>query len=176
MASWSTTLLDTVTRQLGGNTQKGMRTARAKSGLAESTCRVHLAIFVEPFLEYLLDGRKTVESRFSIHRRPPFRCVRAGDFVLVKQSAGPIVAVAEVSNVWYYEMDPAAWAFIRSRFSGQLCADSEFWASKSAACYATLMQFSKITPLPPLECGKRDRRGWVVLGALAGGVQIPLFE
>jgi hypothetical protein len=125
---------------------------------------VHLAVFVQPFLQYLLEGRKTVESRFSVHRCPPFRRVRPGDLVLIKQSGGPIVALAEVSHVWFYEMDSNARDFIRSKFSDQLCIDdAEFWDSKSGACYATLMQFSRIEKLDHVSCMKKDRRGWVVL-------------
>src|SRR5256885_16153419 len=63
--------------------------------------RVHLAIFVEPYLSYLLDGRKTVDSRFSVRRTAPYGQVRAGDIVLVKQSGGPAVGVCHVSSDWF---------------------------------------------------------------------------
>ena len=45
---------------------------------------IHLAIFVEPYLTYVLDGKKTVESRFSINRSPPYKKVKSGDIVFVK--------------------------------------------------------------------------------------------
>jgi hypothetical protein len=134
-------------------------------GAGKKEKRIHLAVFVEPFLQFLLEGRKTVESRFSIHRRAPFGCVNSGDLVLIKESGGPVVAVAEVSKVWYYELDESAWDMIRRRFSQQLCVeDPEFWKSKESSCFATLMQFSRIEKLAPLPCSKKDRRGWVVLG------------
>jgi hypothetical protein len=125
---------------------------------------VHLAVFVQPFLQFVLEGRKTVESRFSINRCPPYECVESRDLVLIKQSGGPIVAVAEVSDVWYYELDASAREFIRTRFANQLCIDgTDFWESKSASCYATLIQFSRVEKVEPIPCLKRDRRGWVVL-------------
>ncbi len=125
---------------------------------------IHLAVFVEPFLQFVLDGRKTVESRFSIHRRPPFGCVQSGDLVLVKESGGPVVAVAEISEVWYYQLDQEAWEVIRTRFAKQLCIeDPEFWQSKSSSYFGTLMQIGRVEKLDPLVCSKRDRRGWVVL-------------
>jgi len=174
MVSWSTALLERVEEHL-----RGHEPWRTRSGLLktrpQASNTLHLAVFVQPFLQYVLDGRKSVESRFSMHRRPPFDCVQPGDLVLVKQSAGPIVAVAEISKVWYYELDTKAWEFIRSRFSDQLCvSDPIFWESKSQACYATIMQFCRVERLQPLQCGKRDRRGWVVLGSL-GGEQLSLF-
>src|SRR3569833_1544843 len=83
----------------------------------------HLAVFVEPFLSFLLEGRKTVESRFSVNRCAPYRSVNAGDLVIIKMSGGPIVAIAEVSKVWFYELDEKGLAVIRTRFGRQLCID-----------------------------------------------------
>ena len=163
MATWPNQLFETLERQLSLH---DFWKQRLDPLLRQSDHlnNIHLAIFVEPFLQYLLEGRKTIESRFSVHRCPPFNCVHSGDLVLVKQSGGPIVALAEVSKVWYYELDSDARDFIRSHFSSQLCVDDpDFWESKSGSCYATLMQFSRVEKLAPLTCTKRDRRGWVVL-------------
>ena len=167
MKMWSNSLLARVEEQLNGHEYWGPRANLLfqTPGRANS---LHLAVFVEPFLTFVLDGRKTVESRFSIHRTAPFGSVCSGDIVLVKRSGGPIVAVAEVSQVWYYELDSKAWEFIRSRFAKQLCIDDpEFWESKSSAYFATLMQLGRVEKIGPIPCSKRDRRGWVVLSHLA---------
>lgn len=131
-------------------------------------------MFVEPFLSFLLEGRKTVESRFSINRCAPYRAVEAGDLVFIKQSGGAIVAVAEVSKVWFYELDERGLDVIRTRFGRQLCIeDPGFWQRKAESCYGTLMQFSWIKAVDPISCPKRDRRGWVVLNP---SLQQPLFK
>jgi hypothetical protein len=125
---------------------------------------VHLGIFAEPFLTWVLDGSKTIESRFSIHRRAPFGVVTAGDILLLKHCGGPVVGVAEVGPVWDYLLDASAWKSIRSRFGKALrIEDPGFWRQKASACYATLMKLERVTQLESLTCGKRDRRGWVVL-------------
>ena len=174
MTTWSNSLLTRVEKHLHASEYWGKRCDIAFRA-PKPPNSIHLAVFVEPFLQFVLDGRKTVESRFSIHRRPPFGCVRSGDLVLIKESGGPVVAVAEVSSVWYYKLDPSAWDFIRNRFSEQLCVDdSEFWKSKVSSYFATLMQFARVDKLDPLNCSKRDRRGWVVLGASAR--QVDLFS
>jgi hypothetical protein len=173
MRMWSNSLLAKVEEQLNGHEYWGPR-ANILSQTPGRANSLHLAIFVEPFLTFVLDGRKTIESRFSIHRRPPFGCVRSGDLVLIKRSGGPIVALAEVSQVWYYELDSEAWDFIRRKFSKQLCIDDPgFWESKSSAYFATLMRFAHIEKLAEILCSKRDRRGWVVLRHL--GEQRLLF-
>jgi hypothetical protein len=129
-----------------------------------SSFGIHLAIFNEPYLRYLLDGTKTVESRFSVNRCPPYNRVVSGDLLLLKRAGGPIVGVCFVNSVSSYELDPRSWQHIRREYTTALCAqDPEFWTSRAAAGFATLMHVKNARPVSPLHYPKRDRRGWVVL-------------
>jgi len=126
--------------------------------------RAHLAVMHEPYLSYVLAGRKSVESRFSRHRVAPFDQVGVGDLLLLKSLSGPVAGVARVAHVDSYVLDPASWASIRERFSTALCAeDDEFWADRRDARYATLMRLAGAVAIEPLALEKRDRRPWVVL-------------
>jgi hypothetical protein len=121
-------------------------------------------VFVEPFLAYVLDGSKTVESRFSVNRCAPFGKVSQGDVILLKRAGGPIVGIARVRTVWSYELDDSSWAMIQERFAKALRAqDPEFWERKRRASYATLMLIDQVLELEPVDWEKRDRRGWVVV-------------
>lgn len=125
---------------------------------------LHLAIFVEPFLTYILEGRKTIESRFSLRRTAPFGRVAPDDVLMLKASGGPVAALCRVRKVWFYELEPKSWRDIRDQFAEPLCAtDNAFWAERESAQYATLMQITDIRSIPPLEVPKRDRRGWVII-------------
>lgn len=133
-------------------------------GAEQPRCGVHLAVFVEPYLGYVLDGSKTVESRFSVNRCAPFGKVRRGDIILLKRSGGGVVGIARVSVVWSYQLDEESWAGIRKRFAAALRAqDPDFWESKKGASYATLMRIDGVRSFRPVGWEKRDRRGWVVL-------------
>jgi dephospho-CoA kinase len=135
---------------------------------------VHLAVFVEPFLQFVLDGRKTIESRFSSVRCPPYGCVRTGDVVLLKRTGGPVVGLCEVGETWSYTLDRNSWSVIRREFTEALCAqDPEFWTSRAHASYATLMRVRNVRSIHPIRWEKRDRRGWVVLRS---GLSAPLFK
>ena len=128
---------------------------------------VHLAILLEPYLQYILDGTKTVESRFSKNRIAPYNMVDPGDVVLLKKvAARSISGVCVVRKVWFYQLNPDTWSEIRDRFSKALRADhSSFWKRRETAQFATLMRIGEVHPLPPIEIPKRDRRGWVILRA-----------
>jgi hypothetical protein len=135
---------------------------------------VHLAIFVEPYLGYLLEGHKTVESRFSAVRCPPYRRVQRGDVLLLKLSGGAVVGICQVGQTWFYRLDPRSWQTIRKEFTQALCAqDPSFWESRQRASFATLMQVENVRRIDPIPWIKRDRRGWVVLRS---GYEATLFE
>ena len=142
--------------------------ARYLSGLANPevkslTSSIHLAIFVEPFLQFLLDGKKTIESRFSINNCAPFNKVAKGDLLLIKKSGGPIVAICTVKDRWYYRLNPNSWSEIR-QYQEALCIhDPSFWEEKQDASFATLIQIANITKISPIDFEKKDRRGWVVI-------------
>lgn len=143
-------------------------------------CSLHLAILVEPYLQFILEGRKTVESRFSVRRCAPYESVQRGDIVFLKRSSGPIVGLCQIADAWSYRLDPDSWSMIRKEFTQALCAqDPSFWQARRHATFATLMRLQHVRTLSPLPYAKRDRRGWVILQRRAAplplwGTQQPL--
>jgi hypothetical protein len=163
MPEWERTVVDETAHRLQDHAYWGDRLAPWRQGLPVDFAW-HLAVFVEPFLSYVLDGSKTVESRFSINDAAPYRKVRKGDVILIKSSGGPVVGIAEVGQAIFYGLDASALAGIRDRFGAALRIDGdEFWDSRKGACYATLMELTKVSTTPDIECEKRDKRGWVTL-------------
>jgi hypothetical protein len=152
--------MDGVVNQLGDDAYWKSRLCRSRSG-ENQNC--HLAIFTQPLFQFVIEGKKTVESRFSITRCAPYFQVKKWDVVFVKESGGPVKAIAEVGSVWFYELDDDELETIKARFGRMLCVNDEFWRSKATCSYATLMCFSKVRSVEPVECDKKDRRGWVVL-------------
>jgi hypothetical protein len=125
---------------------------------------MHLAVFREPFLTLLLEGAKTIESRFSVNRVAPYACIARDDLILLKQNAGPVVGVALAGDPGFYQLDSESWRTIRARFAAAICApDEQFWEQRARARYATLIPVRAPTAVAPLPVGKRDRRGWAVI-------------
>lgn len=129
-----------------------------------SSVGIHLGVFVEPYLSYIIDGKKTVESRFGIKKQPPYNRVSPNDIVLLKHSGGPVIGLCMISDVWFYQLDKESWGTLRKEFSIALCAqDPEFWQQRKHASFATLMQIESVIQFSPVNFSKADRRGWVVL-------------
>jgi hypothetical protein len=124
----------------------------------------HLAILVQPYLRLLLDGQKTIESRFSVNRSAPFDRVQAEDIVFFKLSGGPILGVGVVDNAQFYRITPNTLHHIRKQFAKALCiTDAAFWDTHAQASFASLLHLRCVARIEPTPFYKRDRRGWVVL-------------
>lgn len=134
---------------------------------ASSGAGIHIACMVEPFLGYILEGRKTIESRFSKPLIPPYRNVTVGDIILLK--AGPILASFRAASVDFIGLNSRQLARLAAEYSAAICADEEFWAARADKHHATLIGISDVQRLTPLTVDKRDRRGWLVL---RGGADI----
>lgn len=129
---------------------------------ADDGVGVHLAVFVEPYLSAVLDGRKTMESRFGLTRQPPYDCVDDGDIILLKRSGGPVVGLAEAGATKSYTLSPGVLANLRDRYAEQLFAcDEDFWTARCEKNYATLIEIRDTVELDDVTIPKRDRRGWV---------------
>lgn len=129
----------------------------------ENRVGIHLAVFVEPYLTFLLQGKKTIESRFSVNKHAPFEQVQEGDIIVLKKSSGPVCGVCRVAHVWFYRLDPNTWSEIKG-YAEKLCMDnSEFWEKKKAASFATLMQVEHVRRIQEFDIDKLDPRSWVVL-------------
>ncbi|HJU19290.1 MAG TPA: hypothetical protein VJ770_22785 [Stellaceae bacterium] len=126
---------------------------------------LHVAVLVEPYLSWVLDGTKTVESRFGVHRSPPFGAVFAGDVILLKRAAGPIVGIACATRTWCLPVNAATLSEIRRSFGERIGApDDAFWEARRGTNFATLIELAEVTRVAtPISCDKRDRRGWVTL-------------
>ena len=125
---------------------------------------LHLGIFIEPYLSFILKGRKSVESRFSLVRQPPWGRVQSGDVLVMKRSGGPVLGIGLIANAWSYELDEEAWPELRDRFREPLAMDEKtLWNRFERAAFATLMLLEEVRALQPFAVSKKDRRGWVVL-------------
>lgn len=125
---------------------------------------LHLAIFREPYLSFIMEGKKKIETRFAKRACPPFERISTGDVVLLKKAGGEIVGICEIDRVWFYRLDEEAFAFIKNRFGKDICAiDESFWTERECKTVATLMSIKNVAPIEGIKVTKRDRRGWVIV-------------
>ena len=124
---------------------------------------LHLGIFTEPYLTYMLDGKKTIESRFSKNKILPYNQICKDDIILVKKSSGDVLAYFTIKDILFFDLSKTKIDEIKSNYSKQLCVGEEFWKNKQNSNYATLMVIDKIVKLNPFHINKRGMQTWIKL-------------
>jgi ASC-1-like (ASCH) protein len=130
---------------------------------SDASYNLHVAVFREPYLRFILEGQKTIETRFSKNACAPYQKVAEGDVILLKRTGSAALGVCLVEKVWFHRVNATSLKAIRTKFGKAICAEnSSFWDVRKSAVYATLILVGNVTPIQDLRIKKRDRRGWVV--------------
>jgi len=162
---WKGKLINYIIKQLKDDPEWGNTIEKI---LIDISVGIHLAVFNEPFLSLVFDGKKKIESRFSINKISPYEKIKEGDVVILKESGGPITGIFVVGEVKFFkQLDKCLIAKIEDEFGELICTsyDKDFWTKREKANYASLIEVNKIKKLPPFKSEKRDRSGWSILRA-----------
>ncbi len=122
---------------------------------------LHIAVMRNPYLNFILDGSKTVESRLSKIKIAPYEQAAKGDLILFKRSAGQVVAISTIEKCWYYQNPDISWC--KEKFNSLVLGSDEYWEQKRDAKYASFFLLSEVTKIQPIVIRKRDGRPWVVV-------------
>lgn len=124
---------------------------------------IHLGIFSEPYLTYMLTGKKTIESRFSKNKILPYKQISKDDVVIVKKSSGNVVAYFTIKDVLFFDLNTTSIDDIKHKYNEQLCVDKSFWTNKQNSNYATLIFIDKLIKLQPFSINKKGMQTWIKL-------------
>ena len=129
----------------------------------------HLAILAHGWIDLILDGKKTIESRFTKVRCAPFGKVHVGDIVYLKESAGLVKGMFRVAKVETFEgLERSDVSSLYEKYGKAIFYQAytaffppEKWLDSK---HATLLHIADPVRFEtPLSIKKRDRRAWVVL-------------
>ncbi len=124
----------------------------------------HLVILKKEYLDKILDGSKTVELRLTKTAVPPFGCAAAGDILFLKESSGPVCAVAQVSAVKQVSsLNPSKIAQLKNQYNDLVCGEDDYWQFKSDSQFAVLLWLKNVKSIEPVRIYKKDWRAWVLL-------------
>ncbi len=124
--------------------------------------KIHLGIFCEPYLTYMSNGRKTIDSRFSKNKIAPYNKITKADIVIVKKSGGDVLGFFTIRDVLFFNLNTVSIDTIKSKYNRFICADDAFWISKQQSNYATLIAIDKFYKLKPFHINKKGMQSWIV--------------
>lgn len=124
----------------------------------------HIAILRQPFFNMVLNGEKTIESRWSMNKIAPYKKVSIGDEILLKLTGQPVTAIAKVKDVKYYELTPIIVEQIRVKYGKKIGTDKfEDWQSTLKKKYCTLIWLENIQTISPINVPKSNGAGWLIV-------------
>lgn len=124
---------------------------------------VHLAIVNEPFLSYIKNGRKTIESRFTKNKIAPYYQIHEGDIICMKAASKPIDSIFIAGEIRFYENSPYVLNEIKDKYTNAICAyDDSFWKTRKEKKFISLINIKQVIQLcKPFNVPKRDKRAWI---------------
>jgi hypothetical protein len=124
----------------------------------------HIAVVAEPYLEKILSGTKTIDSRISTRAIAPFATIGPQDTIFLKAQTGPVVGRAIVKAVSFLNVRDIESLTAELRpFCDEIQFEPSFLKMKRDARFCTLIRLDDVQRVYPFPVQKRDRRGWVVL-------------
>ena len=124
----------------------------------------HLVILKKPYLQAILAGRKSIESRFMKTRRVPYAKVWAGDRLFFKESGGKVCAVGMAGKVMNFKgLTGQRIMQLKRKLNRRILGADSYWEQKKDCSWGVLIWLKEIQVIEPIRIDKKDWRGWVVL-------------
>lgn len=124
----------------------------------------HIAIFRQPFFDMVLDGSKTIESRFSDKKIAPYKKIEVGDEIWIKQTGKDVTVKAVAKKVEFFELTPEIVEEIRVNFGKEIGTDKfEDWTKTLRKKYCTLIWLGDVKKVEPIKVPKSHGSGWMIV-------------
>lgn len=125
----------------------------------------HVAILKPIYVNAILSGAKTIESRLMKVAMAPYGQVAVGDRLFIKDSGGPFRATAVVDDVdEYNNLQPDEVMRLHEAYVDRVGGEYAYWWGKRMSRYAVFMH---LTEVEPIDVGPRYQksgyRAWFVL-------------
>lgn len=109
---------------------------------------IHVVILHDQYLQAILDGRKTIEMRLTITNRVPYESVEVGERLYFKRSGGPFRGTGLVDHVMFMgDLTPRDISRIRRDYNEWIGGSGDFWISRRAARFCTLIWVRDVEPI-----------------------------
>ena len=129
----------------------------------------HLAILDKKknWLDKILAGKKTIESRWYKSQRAPYNKIKVGDTIYFKNSSSPITAKAEVEKVIFFN-HPTEQEIkdLLEKYAKQICIDEAYKSEYEKYNYITLIFLKNPQTVPPFNINKQgfgNMAAWITL-------------
>jgi ASC-1-like (ASCH) protein len=131
--------------------------------------QTHVAILAAKWklLEKILDGRKTIESRWYVNRTNPWNNISSGDSVYFKETGKLIEVKAEVEKVLFFDkLNDDKVKEILEKYGKRIrisILDSEFYSGKNYCILIFLKNVKRVKPFQIDKKGFGNAAAWLTM-------------
>lgn len=124
----------------------------------------HIVILKKIYYDMIMDGSKTIESRWAMSKFPPYNKVSVGDTLYFKVTGCDVTATATVSDVKFYELTPELVEEIRIKY-GKFIGTDKFkdWKSTLNKKYCSLVWIKDVKEIEPMKVKRSNGAGWIIM-------------
>ncbi len=119
----------------------------------------HVAILKKEwkFLDKILAGKKTVESRWYVSKSAPWNRISAGDIIFFKESGSPVTVKAGVEKVLQEELTPMRVKELMEKYGKAICVrdEAEFIKNNEKKKYCVLVFLKDVEKVEPFDINKK---------------------
>jgi ASC-1-like (ASCH) protein len=124
----------------------------------------HLVILKRPYLQAILSGRKSIESRFMKIKRVPYAKVSAGDRLFFKESGGKVCGTGKAGKVMQFKgLTDQRIIQLKRKYNQRICGADSYWEQQKDCRWGVLVWLKEVRAIEPIRIDKKDWRGWAVL-------------
>ena len=116
----------------------------------------HVAILAKKrkLLGRILSGEKTIESRWYVARRAPWKSIAPNEVIYFKESGDPVVAKALAEKVLFIELTPEVVEDLLEKYGKRICMTSSAYDKLKDKRYCVLIFLKDVKRIPPFEIDK----------------------
>ncbi|QDU34071.1 hypothetical protein KS4_21330 [Poriferisphaera corsica] len=129
-----------------------------------NTNKSHIAILKKKYIDLILTGVKSVESRITKSACAPFNQIDVGDTIFLKISSGPFVAKTHAIQIEQHQnLNPDQIMQLYHRLDADVCGGIDYWQSKTPCQFATFIWLSDLIPITTGPDYPKSMKAWHVL-------------
>jgi len=116
----------------------------------------HVAIMSsDEWIDKIISGEKTIESRWTKNKISPFERIARGDRIYFKVSGKPVSAVATASEACFYLLTPAKARELLQKHCKQIGTDLSYYEKIKDKKYCTLIKIKEARRITPFGINKK---------------------
>jgi len=117
----------------------------------------HIAVLKKGWLEKILLGEKTIESRWYKNNKTPYKRITCGDIIYFKETGKPITVKAITKKALFFDkLDRDKTKKIIKKYGKDICISQSFSREVLGKRYCTLIFLENVQPIDqPFKINKK---------------------